>query len=385
MDYQKKYLKYKAKYMEALKEERSLMQRGGVDELNIGNNQLPILLDILMGCKKAFIFKGSNITVEVNGWIGKYEVKFNITEDDTDESPEKILQFIKGKLPSGKVSSGEHYLAQLAIELNKQSQGINWIPTEPSILKVNNRHSYSIDENNENINISSTDMRGNVLKKQVAIADERYVEADASTKHKLKKAVEDAIRITSTTRLSADEAGKIAFQGIRVAPESRKTLEEQEADKERRKNDYRQALDKDRIRSAPELQEINTNLEECRSREYKLDQDRIGLFMDISALGEGYNGCLKAHSKRNEAMCKKNGCVWDGDNCNNSWRGTFTSSNKPYVAAQQQIRDIDNQIAESKNQHVLANKAYNNFYINQNIRREDLRRFYRLEAADLNF
>jgi hypothetical protein len=366
--------------MEALKE-RSLMQHGGTPELNIGNNQLQILLHILMSCKKAFSFNGSNIVVQLKGWTGLYPAKFNITESDTYESSENILGFIKEKLPSEELSKGVIHLAKLAIELNVQHQGINWTPTEPNILKVNNRHSYSIDENNKNINISSENMRGDVLEKQVAIADERYVEADASIEHKLKKAVEEAIRITSSKLVAMGEAQQLLSRGDRGVTESRKTLQEieEEAVKaaevlRKRKAEYIKALEREREVAGARESEIRTNIGEHKSRIDELKRERTELLNTLDTLGKGYKGCLNAHSTRNKEECEENACVWDGDNCNNSWKASwFTSSNEQYVSAQRKIRDLDISIAESIRLDELAEQELQNHMGNSRIREHNLK------------
>ena len=65
----------------------------------------------------------------------------------------------------------------------------------------------------------------------------------------------------------------------------------------------------------------------------------------MKLLGEGYEGCLRAHSARNKKECETNKCVWNtpAEDCNNSWT-LHILQNRQYGQAQKNIRDLDHNI-----------------------------------------
>lgn len=95
--------------------------------------------------------------------------------------------------------------------------------------------------------------------------------------------------------------------------------------------------------------ERQAEITRLNNRIREVEDQRTGLLQSIgTSLGPKYRGCLEAHSRRDPQLCAENGCVWDNTTrtCDNSTAGKWTSSNKPYVDAREQINQLDTTLGD---------------------------------------
>ena len=341
MNYQRKYLKYKAKYMEAKKEELSFMHHGGV--LNEEQKALieevkndPTINSVLRVRLIRLIMEGTR-REEIVEIISK---EMLITEEAAEaaEAAEKASTRKENATASNRKRENAIAPKQAEEETSGAEAGESRYPSQwasewGSMYVTPDENSTSREKIKQTqMEVSAMRERLRVMEQQkkekVAEAERRRVEAEAERRRDEAEAEEEQRRVEAEA-----ERSRVASEQRRTAEAERRRVEA-EAERRRLASEQRRTAEAERIRL------VNAEID-------ALERRNTALLNGMNDLGKGYRGCLNSHllnAPQNQKECTDSGCKWnaDNENCDNTYLGSFLGSfsgdkNTKYITAREEI------------------------------------------------